>query len=69
MPNADVNPKDAGQRQNSKPGDRDTVYDPADVRRQVDGSLRALRTDYVDVNQFHSSSDAEFEAWPRPCST
>ena len=25
MPNADVNPKDAGQRQNSKPGDRDTA--------------------------------------------
>ena len=43
-----------------KPGDRDTVYDPADVRSQVDGSLRALRTDYVDVNQFHSGSDAEF---------
>ena len=42
------------------PGTRDTVYDPADVRRQVDGSLRALRTDYVDVNQFHSGSDAEF---------
>jgi aryl-alcohol dehydrogenase-like predicted oxidoreductase len=42
------------------PGDRDTVYDPADVRKQVEGSLRALRTDYVDVEQFHSGSDVEF---------
>ena len=29
--------------------DRDTVYDPPDVVRQPDGSLRALKTDYVDV--------------------
>jgi aryl-alcohol dehydrogenase-like predicted oxidoreductase len=42
------------------PGERDTVYDPADVLRQLEGSLRALRTDYVDVYQFHSGSDAEF---------
>jgi aryl-alcohol dehydrogenase-like predicted oxidoreductase len=42
------------------PGDRDTVYDPADVRKQVEGSLRALKTDYLDVEQFHSGSDAEF---------
>ena len=41
--------------------DRDTVYDPPDVLRQLEGSLRALRTDYVDVYQFHSGSDQQFE--------
>jgi aryl-alcohol dehydrogenase-like predicted oxidoreductase len=40
--------------------DRDTVYDPADVVRQLEGSLKALRTDYVDVYQFHSGSDEQF---------
>jgi aryl-alcohol dehydrogenase-like predicted oxidoreductase len=40
--------------------DRDTVYDPADVVKQLDGSLRALRTDYVDVYQFHSGNDEQF---------
>jgi aryl-alcohol dehydrogenase-like predicted oxidoreductase len=40
--------------------DRDTVYDPADVVKQLEGSLRALRTDYVDVYQFHSGSDEQF---------
>ena len=39
---------------------RDTVYEPADVVKQLEGSLRALRTEYVDVYQFHSGSDAEF---------
>jgi aryl-alcohol dehydrogenase-like predicted oxidoreductase len=39
---------------------RETIYEPADVVRQIEGSLRALRTDYVDVEQFHSGSDAEF---------
>src|SRR5690349_1707933 len=42
------------------PGERDTVYDPRDVERQLDRSLRALQTDYVDVYQFHSGSDNEF---------
>jgi aryl-alcohol dehydrogenase-like predicted oxidoreductase len=41
--------------------DRDTVYDPADVVKQLDGSLRALRTDYVDVYQFHSGNDEQFD--------
>jgi len=40
--------------------DRDTVYDPADVVKQLNGSLRALRTDYVDVYQFHSGNDEQF---------
>lgn len=33
----------------------------ADVRKQLDDSLRALKTDYVDVYQFHSVRDAEFD--------
>ena len=33
----------------------------ADARRQLDDSLRALQTDYVDVYQFHSVRDAEFD--------
>lgn len=41
-------------------GDRDTVYDPADVVRQLEASLRALRTDYIDVYQFHSGNDEQF---------
>jgi aryl-alcohol dehydrogenase-like predicted oxidoreductase len=40
--------------------DRDTVYDPPDVLKQLEGSLRALRTDYVDVYQFHSGNDEQF---------
>lgn len=41
--------------------DRATVYDPVDVVKQLDRSLRALRTDYVDVYQFHSGNDEHFE--------
>ncbi len=31
------------------------------VRQQLDDSLRALRTDYVDLYQYHSVRDAEFD--------
>ena len=41
--------------------DRDTVYDPADVLKQLEGSLRALKTDYVDLYQFHSGNDEQFQ--------
>ena len=37
-----------------------------DVREQLEGSLKALRTDYVDVYQYHSVRDSEFfneELW------
>ena len=34
---------------------------PADVQEQLDASLRALRTDYVDVYQYHSVRNAEFD--------
>jgi aryl-alcohol dehydrogenase-like predicted oxidoreductase len=36
-------------------------FDPADVVRQLDNSLRALRTDYVDLLQCHSAKDNEFD--------
>jgi aryl-alcohol dehydrogenase-like predicted oxidoreductase len=33
----------------------------ADVRRQLEDSLRALKTDYIDLYQFHSVRDSEFD--------
>src|SRR6478752_5360003 len=35
--------------------------DLPDVREQLDASLRALRTDYIDVYQYHSVRDNEFD--------
>jgi aryl-alcohol dehydrogenase-like predicted oxidoreductase len=32
-----------------------------DVRKQLDDSLRALQTDYIDLYQFHSVRDSEFD--------
>jgi len=34
---------------------------PADVQAQLEDSLRALRTDYVDVYQYHSVRNIEFD--------
>ena len=51
-----------------KPFERDTVYDPDLVQQQLEASLRALRTDYVDLYQFHSGSDDMFKTeglWDR----
>ena len=33
---------------------------PADVQKQLDDSLRALQTDYIDLYQYHSWGDTEF---------
>jgi len=33
----------------------------ADVRRQLEDSLRALRTNYIDLYQYHSVRDSEFD--------
>ena len=41
--------------------ERTMHFDAADVVRQLDGSLKALRTDYVDLLQCHSAKDAEFD--------
>ncbi len=39
---------------------RDFCFKPAQLVEQLEASLRALRTDYVDVLQFHSGGDDEF---------
>lgn len=41
--------------------ERDDIYEPARVREQLEASLRALQTDYVDLYQFHSGTDAMFD--------
>ena len=43
------------------PFERTTHWDAADVLGQLDASLRALKTDYIDVYQFHSGDDAAFD--------
>jgi len=40
---------------------RDDIIDPAGVVQQLEDSLRALRTDYVDLYQFHSLGDDAFQ--------
>jgi len=37
------------------------AWDPASVRKQLEGSLHALGTDYIDIYQFHSGSNNDFE--------
>ncbi|MFW6062378.1 MAG: aldo/keto reductase [Planctomycetota bacterium] len=41
--------------------ERDSIYAPDEVRKQLEASLRALRTDYVDTYQFHSGNDEQFD--------
>ncbi|WP_239614463.1 aldo/keto reductase [Cohnella mopanensis] len=41
--------------------DRTDVYSPADVVKQLESSLRTLKTDYIDLYQFHSGPDASFD--------
>jgi myo-inositol catabolism protein IolS len=37
------------------------AWSPSDVLQQLEDSLRALRTDYVDIYQFHSGSNTDFD--------
>lgn len=39
---------------------RKNRFSAAEVLSQLDASLKALRTDYVDLYQFHSGTDAEY---------
>ncbi|TVQ22860.1 MAG: aldo/keto reductase [Spirochaetaceae bacterium] len=41
--------------------ERDQIWDADGVTRQLEDSLRALRTDYVDLLQFHSGGDDVFD--------
>lgn len=40
--------------------DRTRHWEPEEVERQLEDSLRALGTDYIDLYQFHSPTDTEF---------
>ncbi len=41
--------------------ERDQLWSAAEVQQQLEDSLRALQTDYVDLYQFHSGSDDAFD--------
>lgn len=45
----------------SVPFDRDQLWSVSDVRKQLERSLRALGTDYIDLYQFHSGKDEAFD--------
>ncbi len=44
-----------------RPFERDQIYDPDFIRNQLEGSLRALQTDYIDLYQFHGGGDEMFD--------
>ena len=41
--------------------ERTEHWSPQEVTQQLEASLKALRTDYVDIYQFHSGSDEAFD--------
>jgi len=45
-----------------KPGfERENLFEPAQVQKQLEDSLKALRSDYIDLYQFHSGTDQMFD--------
>lgn len=40
--------------------DRDELFSPKEVEQQLEASLKALNTETIDLYQFHSGSDEEF---------
>jgi aryl-alcohol dehydrogenase-like predicted oxidoreductase len=44
-----------------RPFERDTMFEPVQVQKQLEESLRALRSDYIDLYQFHSGTDEMFD--------
>ncbi|HZG83876.1 aldo/keto reductase [Paenibacillus sp.] len=41
--------------------ERDQLWSAVDVKKQLEDSLRALQTDYIDLYQFHSGTDEAFD--------